>query len=149
MTALPSRPDAEEAHAARLALPRVRGYLEDHQEHVAEVPVVVEGGGEPLVLPRAALELLTSALAHMAAGRGVTIVPRHTELTTHQAAGILNVSRPHLVGLLDAGEIEFRLVGTHRRVRMDSLLDYLRRDDQRRREVGDELSVLGQELGLD
>ncbi len=61
---------------------------------------------------------------------------------------MLNVSRPYLIGLLDAGEIEYRKVGTHRRVRAASLLDYQRRDDQRRREAADELAALTQEMGL-
>lgn len=85
----------------------------------------------------------------MAAGRGDSIVPEHAELTTQQAADMLNVSRPHLFGLLRAGEIEYRKVGTHRRVRVASLMEYLRRDDQRHREAADELSAMNRELGLD
>ncbi|MEV5537265.1 helix-turn-helix domain-containing protein [Saccharopolyspora shandongensis] len=61
---------------------------------------------------------------------------------------MLNVSRPYLIGLLEAGEIEHRKVGTHRRVKVESLLEYMRRDDQRRREAADELTDLTQELGL-
>jgi excisionase family DNA binding protein len=86
--------------------------------------------------------------AHMAAGRGVSVVPRNAELTTQQAADLLNVSRPFLIGLLKAGEIEFRTVGTHRRIKAASLIDYMRMDDQRRREAADELTRLGQEMGL-
>ncbi|GAA3986832.1 helix-turn-helix domain-containing protein [Thermobifida alba] len=149
MVALSSRPGADDVRIARNALPRVRRYLQDHPENPSIVPVVVEDDGEKLVLPRAALELLAGVLAHMAAGRGVSIVPAHAELTTQEAADLLNVSRPHLIGLLNAGEIEYRKVGTHRRVRADSLLDYMRRDDQRRREAADELSALNRELGLD
>ncbi|MFC4565240.1 helix-turn-helix domain-containing protein [Nocardiopsis mangrovi] len=149
MTAPSAYPDADEARAAQAALPRLRRYLEDHPENPTSVPVVTEDDREELVLPRAALELLLGVLAHMAAGRGVSIVPAHAELTTQEAADMLNVSRPYLIGLLNAGEIEFRMVGTHRRVRADSLLDYLRRDDQRRREAADELSAMNRELGLD
>jgi len=92
--------------------------------------------------------LLARILAHMAAGQGVSVVPADAELTTQQAADLLNVSRPFLIGLLDAGEIEYRKVGKHRRVRADSLLDYKRKDDQRRREAADELTALGQDMGL-
>jgi excisionase family DNA binding protein len=55
---------------------------------------------------------------------------------------MLNVSRPFLIGLLDAGEIEYRIVGTHRRITASSLLQYKRKDDQRRREAADELTQL-------
>ncbi|WP_067969881.1 helix-turn-helix domain-containing protein [Nocardiopsis trehalosi] len=144
-----SHPGKDDARVARDALQRVRRYLHEHPEDPTGVPVVVEDDRDELVLPRAALELLAGVLAHMAAGRGVSVVPAHAELTTQQAADMLNVSRPHLIGLLDAGEIEHRKVGTHRRVRVDSLLDYLRRDDQRRRQAADELSAMTRELGLD
>jgi len=84
----------------------------------------------------------------MAVGQCVTVVPSHAKLTTQEAAGMVNVSRPFLIGLLDAGEIEYRKVGKHRRVKAASLLDYLREDDQRRREAADELSSLTQGMGL-
>lgn len=149
MAVLSSHPDTKQIRAAASALPRVRRYLDEHHETLTPVPVVVEDDQEELLLPRSAVELLAGVLAHMAAGRGVSIVPDHAELTTQQAADMLNVSRPHLIGLLQADEIAYRKVGTHRRVRADSLLEYMRRDDQRRREAADELSAMTRELGLD
>lgn len=144
----PVRPDAAEVETAGLALRRVQSYLSTHTDERA-IRVVV--GGDPddaLSLPRGAVELLARVLAHMAAGQAVSVVPAHAELTTQQAADLLNVSRPYLIGLLDAGEIEHRKVGKHRRVRVDSLLDYKRKDDHQRREVADELAELNQEMGL-
>lgn len=70
------------------------------------------------------------------------------ELTTQQAADLLNVSRPFLIGLLDAAQIGYRLVGRHRRIRAESLLKYIRIDDQRRCRAADELTALNQEMGL-
>src|SRR5207247_10520700 len=102
-------------------------------------------GDETLVGPRGAVELLARILAHMAAGQGVSVVPAHAELTTQQAADMLNVSRPFLIGLLEAGEIDYRKVGKHRRVKAASLLDYMRHDDQRRRQAADDLSALTQD----
>ena len=84
----------------------------------------------------------------MAAGQGVSVVPAHAELTTQQAAELLNVSRPFLIGLLDAGDIEYRTVGKHRRIKAQSLMAYMSRDDQGRREAADELTRLNQEMGL-
>lgn len=149
MVVLSSHPDTKQIQAAASALPRIRRYLDEHHETLTPVPVTVEDSQEELLLPRSAIELLAGVLAHMAAGRGVSIVPDHAELTTQQAADMLNVSRPHLIGLLQAGEIAYRKVGTHRRVRAASLLEYMRRDDQRRREAADELSAMTRELGLD
>jgi excisionase family DNA binding protein len=84
----------------------------------------------------------------MAKGQGVSVVPSHAELTTQQAADMLNVSRPFLIGLLDAGEIEYRKVGKHRRIKAESLIAYMREDDRSHRAAADELSSLSQEMGL-
>ncbi|MBB6118452.1 helix-turn-helix domain-containing protein [Nocardiopsis algeriensis] len=149
MAVLSSHPDTEQTQAAAGALPRIRRYLDEHTEALASVPVLVEDSQEELLLPREAVELLAGVLAHMAAGRGVSVVPDHAELTTQQAADMLNVSRPYLIGLLQAGEIDYRKVGTHRRIQASSLMEYMRRDDQRRREAADELSAMTRELGLD
>ena len=145
-----ARPGEEDAAVARGALVQVKEFLQRHPGEPHEpVRLTVEEDQEQLVLPRSAVELMARILAHMAAGRGVSVVPMHAELTTQQAADLLNVSRPFLVGLLDAGEIEYRLVGTHRRIKAASLVDYQRQDDVRRRAAADELTVLGQELELD
>ena len=144
----PVQPGEEDAATANLAVERVTAYLARHPDGPAQVRLVVEDDGEELVVPRSAVELLGRILAHMASGQGVSVVPAHAELTTQQAADLLNVSRPHLIGLLEAGEISYRKVGKHRRVRASSLLEYMRADDQRRRAAADELSALTQEMGL-
>lgn len=144
----PIRPDDTEVKAADIAMRRVKRYLSTHAEE-RDIRVVVGGDSDnTLSLPRGAVELLARILAHMAAGRGVSVVPAHAELTTQQAADLLNVSRPYLISLLDAGEIEYRKVGKHRRVRAASLMDYKRSDDHQRREVADELTELNQDMGL-
>lgn len=141
-------PDPEQVHTADVAMRRVKRYLATHAEE-RDIRVVVGGDADDtLSVPRSAMELLAKVLAHMAAGQAVSVVPAHAELTTQEAAALLNVSRPFLIGLLDAGEIEYRKVGTHRRVRADSLMDYKRKDDQMRREVADELTELNREMGL-
>lgn len=139
------QPDEADVRAAATALGHVENHLHRHPRRTRARLVVDD---EALVLPRAALELLAQVLAHLAAGTGVAVVPTQAELTTQQAADLLNVSRPYLIGLLDAGHIPYRKVGTHRRVRAAALLDYLRADDQLRRDAADELSALTRQLGL-
>ncbi|CUR55542.1 Transcriptional regulator, MerR family [metagenome] len=146
VTLAPVQPDDSDIITAVEVLPHVKSYLAAHSESV--VRLVVDDPAETLVVPRGAVELLARVLAHMAAGQGVSVVPAYAELTTQQAAELLNVSRPFLIGLLDAGEIEYRKVGKHRRIRARSLMAYIALDDQERRESADELTRLNQELGL-
>ncbi|MFF5295019.1 excisionase family DNA-binding protein [Paractinoplanes globisporus] len=141
-------PDEESIAVAAQALPRVQEYLRTHASGPAIVRVVDDGDGTELVVPRGAVELLARILAHMANGHGVSVVPEHAELTTQQAANLLNVSRPYLIGLLESGEIQFRKVGTHRRVLAGSVLAYKHRDDMRRRVAADELAQLAQDMDL-
>jgi len=101
-----------------------------------------------LVVPRNAAVMLAQILAMLANGQGVQIMPDTVELTTQQAAEFLNVSRPHLIKLLDADKIPFHMVGTHRRIRFQDLREYKRRDDLTRRRAADELAQLSQELRL-
>lgn len=138
----------QDRELARNALVSVRRVLAEHKGEDGPVTLIVEDESEPVVVPRAAIDLLVSVLANMAAGQSVSIVPLHAELTTQQAAAILNVSRPFVVKLLDEGKIAFKLVGTHRRIRADSLLAYKRENDAHGRSAADELIQLGQDIGF-
>lgn len=76
--------------------------------------------------------LLMELLRHVGRGDAVTLVPLGQMLTTQQAADILNVSRPFLISLLEKGDIEFELVGRHRRIKADNLFAYKRSRDSKR-----------------
>ncbi|MCE4263741.1 helix-turn-helix domain-containing protein [Rhodococcus globerulus] len=134
-----------EQEQARQALQVLRGVEPDVGE---TLDVKVAGTAESLHLPRAVFELIRDVLANMAAGQGVTVVPAHAELTTQQAAEMLNVSRPHVIKLLDERQIEYRLVGRHRRILASSLIAYRRSQLGAARSAADELAAHTEELGL-
>jgi excisionase family DNA binding protein len=106
--------------------------------------------GEPgeVIVPKSALNALATVLENLAKGGSVSVLPSGAELSTQQAANLLNVSRPFLVKLLDGGEIAFRKVGTHRRVFADSLAAYMLKDYQRAKAAADALSEEAYDLGL-
>jgi excisionase family DNA binding protein len=106
------------------------------------------GKEETIELPAGAVKLLQAILEDMASGHAVTIVPQNAELTTQQAADVLNVSRPFLVQLLEQKKLPYRLVGTHRRIRFEDVLHYKENIDTERRKVLDQLAAEAQNLKL-
>lgn len=141
-TALPDTETAELARASASELSRLLA------RRPATERARVQLDGTELVLPRHALALLRDLLAELAQGNAVTIVPTHAELTTQQAADVLNVSRPHLVKLLEEGVIPFTRVGTHRRIRYQDLMAYQLQREAESREAMDALAAQAQELGM-
>jgi excisionase family DNA binding protein len=135
------KPDPAESSATE----SLREELDQAFEHGYR-PVLMCPEGSHVELTESAFKALMFVVRGMSAGMTMTLVPSGKQLTTQQAAELLHVSRPHLIKLLDKGEIPFEKVGTHRRLRIEDLLDYRERRRAERREQLDELSRLSQEF---
>lgn len=112
------------------------------------VPRLVGPSGEVIPLPRSVFYVLRQVVQHMMRGRAITIVPINKELTTQEAADLLNVSRPFLVKLLEEGKIPFSMVGTHRRIRFSDLIEYKKHRDAERSRSLTELTQMSQDMGF-
>ena len=100
-------------------------------------------------VPEAALRALEDAARVLAQGTAVLVVPLYRELTTQEAADLLNVSRPHLVKLVERGEIPHHMAGSHRRIYAEDLMRYREVRDVRRRKALQDLTRESARLGLD
>jgi len=107
-----------------------------------------QGTAHSVRVPVSAIRLLVDVLNEIGQGHAVSIVPVHAELTTQEAADVLNVSRPFVVQLLERGEIPFHKIGTHRRVRYQDVMAFKEGIDLKRRKALDDLAEEGQRLKL-
>ena len=139
----PSADDYALARSSRARLSRYKG-----MNQPLSIRVLDSEQEQPLELPAGAVALLMNILEAMAAGQGVSIIPENAELTTVQAAAVLNVSRPYLIKLLTERRIPYRKVGKHRRILMEDVMTYKRRTDREREAVLDELASDAQENGM-
>jgi len=97
-------------------------------------------------IPASAFEALRLAVDAMSKGQTIVLAPQEEELTSQQAADLLRVSRPHLIKLLDGGEIPFYKVGTHRRISLEDVLAYRRKRSEYCRAKLDELTRLSEDF---
>jgi len=136
-------PSALEAALARDSGRRLSPYA--RRGRSLSVRVLDAGQDQLLELPAGAVALLMDILEAMAAGQGVSLIPENAELTTVQAAVVLNVSRPYLIKLLEENAIPHRKVGKHRRIRMEDVMAYKARIDSEREAVLDQLTLEAQQ----
>lgn len=109
---------------------------------------ISDADGPDIEIPAAAVQLLVHLLTQMAEGNAITLMPINAELTTQQAADLLGVSRPFFVKELDEGKVDYRKVGTHRRVLFVELMRYKETMDTKRHKALDELAKQSQELDM-
>ncbi|MBU9559309.1 helix-turn-helix domain-containing protein [Burkholderia multivorans] len=121
--------------ATRTDTQRIQIFDDENRAHQAE-------------LPTSALRLLVDILAELADGNAVKVVPVHAELTTQEAADLLNVSRPHLIKLLESNALPYHRTGKHRRVRFSDLMRYKAERDQESADAMEELSKQAQALRM-
>jgi len=110
--------------------------------------VVPADDGDPVEVPASVVDVVREVLDHLRRGERVRVVPEDVEITTQQAAELLNVSRPYLVKLVDRGEIPSRKVGSRRRLKLADVLLYREVDLAQRKRAVDELAAEAQALGL-
>ncbi len=142
----PTIPSDDEALAAREAI-----RILDAQADGDGLRVQMLAAGREVAtldLPPAAARLLKEMLQEMAAGRAVTVVPIETEITTQQAADLLHVSRPYVVGLIEKGILPARMVGNQRRLALQDVLTHKADSKTKAREALREMAAIDQELGL-
>ena len=140
---LPSEADAALAEQSSRTL---SAYVSSTQN----AAVLVKKGKkqEQVEIPAQALRLLVDILTQMSEGNAITLVPIHHELSTQEAANLLNVSRPYLVGLLEEGKIPFKKVGNKRRMLAQDVLAYKIKIDEARLKTLAKLTEESQKLNM-
>ena len=138
-------PTAQEAEEAKITSRALSKYAHNERLHLK---IASNNESEDLILPGYAINLLLAMLTEMSKGNAITVMPIHAELSTQETAELLNVSRPHLVDLLEQGKIPFRKVGTHRRILANDVFDYKQRIDEARLKALDDLAAQAQVLGM-
>jgi len=141
-------PDEKEIAAAAASSRQLAAFLTSKLE-TQRIELVDESQQREVVeLPTFALRLLGEILSELALGNAVKVVPIHAELTTQEGADMLNVSRPHLVKLLDNGVLPHTKPGRHRRIKFTDLMAYKEQRDRTSRDAMDELAAQAQALGM-
>jgi excisionase family DNA binding protein len=142
----PVRPSPDDVDLAKRSTSALRRIA--RRRGAVTFTVARDRGAEQVTIPEIAFQMLEQILGEFAQGHAVAIAPVDRQVTTQEGADILNVSRPHLVKLLEAGQIRFTKVGTHRRIRLADLLEYKARMDADADRAARELVELSQEMGL-
>lgn len=134
--------------APNAEVPAIRRLSTAFHKASRQTPCLMGPDGQTLEIPESVYRILVPLVDEMARGNAVMLVPVRAELTTQQAADLLDVSRPFLVKLLESGEIPFHMVGSHRRVRFKDLMSYLERRRHKRKAALDDMAREAEDLGI-
>ena len=115
---------------------------------LGSAPMLTNPDGPPIELSPALYQALKEAAEILLRGDAVVISPVHRQLTTTEAADLLNISRQYLTRILDRGDLSFQLIGRHRRIKLSDLLAYKTRRATARRTIIDELTTQSEHLGV-
>jgi len=141
-------PDPHESELAQRGQRELAAYLSTKLQ-TQRISIVDEDDKTHIIeLPTSAMTMLMEILGELAAGNAVQIVPVHAELTTQEAANILNVSRPHMVKLLEEGKLPFHKIGRHRRVLFADLMEYKKRRENESLNAMQALADQAQDTGM-
>lgn len=149
METLIGRTTKEDQKIAKSSLQDIRGVSKKIKSSRKNgVRIKIQETGEFITIPKKALTLLSAIIQNMAEGKTISIVPSNAEVSTQQAADMLNVSRPHLIKLLEAKRIPFKKTGSHRRVLLQDIVEYKEELAKQREAQLDFLSRQAQDLNL-
>jgi excisionase family DNA binding protein len=111
-------------------------------------PALVGADGERLELPNTVYRLLKDIARNMQLGRAIVLIPENQQLTTQRASDLLGVSRPHLIKMLEAGELPYHKSGSHRRIYLKDLVAFQKRRDAERKTALDRIAKEAFDSGL-
>lgn len=149
MEALIERTTDREQQIALESLPQVRRLVTSFAKRTE--PVTVQVSDHDVVslhLPAKLFGVLQTILDLMAKGKAFSLIPANAELTTQEAADMLNVSRPYIVKLLKEGALSYKEVGTHRRILLEDLITFSKEMKKKRKEGLEDLTRLGQKYNM-
>ena len=142
------RMSGQEKEMARVAQRCIMEAL-DHSR-AAAITLTTDKGDQPTIeLPPQALKFIGELLGALGEGQAVVLMPSKRELTTVEAAHVLNVSRPFVVKEINEGKLPHRMVGTHRRILFEDLMAYARKMREQQAQALDLMAENARELGLD
>lgn len=146
MEAIVERPTLQDQQVARESWPVFAKAMAQHELEQGNFQIQTKSFS--ITLPDKVMHLLAVILSSMAQGKAVSLIPSDSEISTQQAADILNMSRPHVVKLLEEGAIPFKKVGSHRRVLLEDVLVYANQQKEARKEHLQFLAQQAQALNL-